>query len=150
MPFFTAARALLALTTASPVAPPETSDLAICLHAWVGDIEAIDGGRVTRLIRNGCQDEPLFNHAFKFSALALARFPHCGRLSPKDYRNDFTRMEACLQLKGEELQAAAEVRNRFSAMDIRDTAALRGVCEDESRAVRRAVLRGRRSERCRP
>lgn len=95
--------------------------MVICLHSWVYTIEATDPARsngrpasLRRKTEDACQNGPGEVFAMDAQRTALALFPHCDRLDPRQHRNPASQLAACQLLAGDRL-AAAEVMNRLDA-----------------------------------
>lgn len=84
-------------------------ELAICLHAWVAVVEAIEGGRVHRRVRNACGDEPIFDGAFQFATVALGVSEACSAVDADSYRNDWGRLAVCPAIVGPNVNGAAAI-----------------------------------------
>lgn len=89
--------------------PNAEGELVICLHAWVAVVEAIEGGRVHRRIRNACGDDPVFDGAFQFATMALGVSEACSAVDADSYRNDWGRLAVCPAILGPNVNGAAAV-----------------------------------------
>lgn len=114
---------LVAVAVASPeqarVKPTpanEKGEILVCLHAWMVVVEAIDGGKVTRRVRNACESEnPVFDGAFSLATLAVEGLAGCAQLSGNRYRNDWARLFDCARISGDEPSEAADVINAIGS-----------------------------------
>lgn len=86
-------------------------EVIICFHAWVIVTESLTDQGVERRIRNACGRDPLYEQSMALSAKALRGFPHCNHLEPGDYRNESSQLAGCLLLRGDDLFAAASLKN---------------------------------------
>lgn len=102
----------------APPKPPvaqEGSMPTICLHAWVVVVEVIDKGKVTRRIRNACDDDGIFEGAISLTSMALDAAPFCGELQLNAYGGDAARLADCALVDGPDRLAAISVMNRFKS-----------------------------------
>lgn len=90
---------------------PGEQEAIVCFHAWVTVTESLTDEGVERRIRNACGRDPLYEQSMALSAQALRGFPHCNHLEPGAYRNESSQLAGCLLLRGDDLVAAASLKN---------------------------------------
>lgn len=130
----TLAKTAAAEPETAPSRPPVSQTgnaLTVCLHAWVVVVEVIDEGKVTRRIRNACDDGAIFEGAYSLTTMALYAAPFCGELQLNAYGGDSSRLTDCALISGRERLSAVAVINRFkSGTLVRDEQISQAVLED--------------------